>query len=687
MRRRIKSRVKSHIERIQATNTPHDRSGSRTFSECSHASSGEDADDEFDCNFHSGKDHECKEGEVQSAFPENINMPSDPFVEYDDFERYFETVQYIDDDHNDTDDDDDSDDNDDNGVEALIAAWAVKHNITLSALSDIMQILHPLIPSLPKDPRTLLKTQTTYDVTELPSGGFYYHLGVKTAVVSKITENIAYATDNPHIRMQLNIDGLPLFKSTNGQFWPILGRLENYLNDEPFIIGLYYGVTKPKSVDEYLTDFVREMGILERDGFDHAGLHFDISISSVICDTPARAFVKCVKSHSGYSGCDKCIQVGRWNGKMTFPETNACARDDEAFNEMRDEDHHKDISPLSALNIGMVSQFPIDYMHLVCLGVMRRLINLWIRGPLRCRLGSNIIDQISNALVGVKGWIPREFARKPRSLREIDRWKATELRQFLLYTGPVILSGRVDDAIFKNFMLFNVGIQLLVNPSLCEQYCEYAHELLVAFVEHFSALYGDNMVVYNVHGLVHLAEDAKRFGSLDATSSFPFENFLCKIKKMVRKPDHPLQQVVRRMSEGRRRPTVNNRPKRDLKIKHHCGPVPRDFANSTQYKQVNLNGTFISTDESDRCVRVNGEIGVVRNILFHEGQIFLVYEQYETAAPFYSYPLRSDVLGILKVSGLTGHLKVANASDVDVKCVVLPFKRSYIVIPLMQHVW
>ena len=55
------------------------------------------------------------------------------------------------------------------------------------------------------------------------------------------------------------------------------------------------------------------------------GLHFGekivyIDIHSVICDTPARAFVKCVKSYLGYHGCDKCTQEGVLKGKMTFPE-------------------------------------------------------------------------------------------------------------------------------------------------------------------------------------------------------------------------------------------------------------------------------------------------------------------------------------------------------------------------------
>ena len=72
-----------------------------------------------------------------------------------------------------------------------------------------------------------------------------------------------------------------------------------------------------------------------------------------------------------------------------------------------------------------------------------------MKGPLRTRLGGHSIDLISNKLLAVKKCVPSEFARKPRSVSELDRWKATELRQFLLYTGHVCLKDIIPDVMYK----------------------------------------------------------------------------------------------------------------------------------------------------------------------------------------------------------------------------------------------
>lgn len=90
----------------------------------------------------------------------------------------------------------------------------------------------------------------------------------------------------------------------------------------------------------------------------------------------------------------------------------------------------------------MINEFPIEYMHQVCLGVMKKLLITWMRSPrANNQLSSNRVAQISAKLISFVQYIPQEFARKPRGLEEVDIWKATEFRQFLLYTGQFALRG------------------------------------------------------------------------------------------------------------------------------------------------------------------------------------------------------------------------------------------------------
>lgn len=152
--------------------------------------------------------------------------------------------------------------------------------------------------------------------------------------------------DDYCFNLQINIDGLPLFKSTQHQFWPILGSLRNIENREPFIIGLLFGLKKPDNVSDFLQRFLDEYLELRDNGIEVGGKTLRIKLHSVICDTLARAFVKCVKLYSGYYGCDKCTQSGRWCGEMTYPETDAPLRTDESFIDILNDGHQTGRPPL-----------------------------------------------------------------------------------------------------------------------------------------------------------------------------------------------------------------------------------------------------------------------------------------------------------------------------------------------------
>jgi len=238
---------------------------------------------------------------------------------------------------------------------------------------------------------------------------------------------------NQHLMQQLNIDGLQLFKSSGYQFWPILASVVNAIDRHVFEVGLYGGYQKPGDVTEFLHDLVFEAEQLQRDGIMLGGVNCSVSIHSIVCDAPARSYVKCIKSHNSYSGCERCTVVGKWiTGRVTFPAVDKPLRTDESFKAMNDEDHHTGTSPLASLNIGLVTQFPLDEMHLVYLGVMRRLIMFWLRGPVvhKCRLSGYSIRVISDRMLHMQQNMCSEFVRKPRSLSEVDRWKATEFRIF-----------------------------------------------------------------------------------------------------------------------------------------------------------------------------------------------------------------------------------------------------------------
>ena len=109
----------------------------------------------------------------------------------------------------------------------------------------------------------------------------------------------------------------------------------------------------------------------------------------------------------------------------------------------------------------------------------------------------------------------------------------------------MVLYGNIPDDIYNIFVLLG-SIFILLDPSLAKSYHRYANELLEVFVKTYSAIFGQEHVVCNAHNLLHIADDAEKFGHLDSCSAYPFENFMQKIRKLVHKLEYPLQQVVER---------------------------------------------------------------------------------------------------------------------------------------------
>ena len=96
------------------------------------------------------------------------------------------------------------------------------------------------------------------------------------------------------------------------------------------------------------------------------------------------------------------------------------------------------------------------------------------------------------------------------------------------------MKGFLSPAAYANFLDLSIAIRILLIPSLCQYYVDFAESLLKYFVFSLSTIYEREHLVYNVHSLVHLANDARKCDVLDNVASFKFENYLDKLKKLIR---------------------------------------------------------------------------------------------------------------------------------------------------------
>ena len=135
----------------------------------------------------------------------------------------------------------------------------------------------------------------------------------------------------------------------------------------------------------------------------------------------------------------------------------------------------------------IIKQLPLDYMHLVCFGVMRCIL-FYLKGgyPLLFsgRLASADLIEISNCLSELKGKLPSDFAKEPRELTKVNQWKVTEFRTFLLYTDIVVLKDVLEPKRYKHFLSLALAICMLCEEeaNLRYSYLNSARQLLNYFV-------------------------------------------------------------------------------------------------------------------------------------------------------------------------------------------------------------
>jgi len=328
------------------------------------------------------------------------------------------------------------------------------------------------------------------------------------------------------LSVHINIDGLPLYKSSNCTLWPILLRFEGY--SRPLPIAVYCGVGKPDVV-LFVHNFLNELHVFKNIGLLlNNGVPIFMDQIVFLCDAPARAHLQCIKGHNGYAGCGYCRQRGSiLANRMVFCVQRSELRTDIAYYNFQ-ENNQLLLSPLTSI-VPLRAGFPPDYMHLICLGVVQKLFHYYFTATkhmrLSCKSSHLIVNQKSEKINSIKLFVPSDFQRRPRSLSEIAHFKASEYCLYILYLGPMLFKKYFAPKFFNHFCLLHFCVYVLCHDNLHHLY-HHAEKGLELFVHQMSELFGEQSVIYNVHVLLHLKEFVDMYGCFDKWSAFPFENYL-----------------------------------------------------------------------------------------------------------------------------------------------------------------
>ena len=304
-----------------------------------------------------------------------------------------------------------------------------------------------------------------------------------------------------------------------------------------------------------------------------------------------------------------------------------------------------------------------NYMHLVCLGVIKSMLTFLKQGPRICKLSNAMVQDISYILISLSGKKPSEFIRQPRSLTEIEHWNVTEFRQILLCTGPLALKSVIDKDLYQHFLTLHVSISILLNS--CNEYrafyLNFAEQLPKYFVKNALSFYGASFTVNNVHVLLHIHEDVRNFScSLNDISAFESENVMKTLKKMVRNDSKPVAQVAKRLSE---------------------------IENAENLKEVE---TFVlSFRQKDSCFQVaNAKMCFLKSKISEHCYECDIFKLAQTES-LYVIPIDSKRLGIGLIrskSKIGFEVAEVQKKDLKRKICILPLKNRFALFPMLHNI-
>lgn len=508
------------------------------------------------------------------------------------------------------------------------------------------------VPGIPSSVYLLMKSlkSVSIDILNIEKGDFAY-LGVQQNLEFLIDKGFLLSSlkESALINLKLNIDGLPLFRSSRINLWPVLMQAADCKKVVP--ISVFCGIGKPK-LEPFSQRLCAELIDLQKNGFSYRGLRVKIGSIMCVCDSPARSFVLCTKGHTSKDGCHWCRQFGTYTmDRVAYSSQLSALREDACYANF-DETNQLSVTPFMNV-VPLFSGFPPDFMHVVCLGVMRKMLRCYcmpIKGiRLSCRLPLSQIKQLNDRIESIRKFIPTDFQRKPRTVSELEYFKATEFRMFLLYIGPLLFKSILPTQFYKHFLMLHFSIYVYSSTKY-QMLHDAAEQCLNSFVHLFPILFHPCLLSFNVHALLHIPFFTKLYGPVDQFSAFNYENYLSAVKRRIRANNGIFKQTLNQLCQIRSLLNLSN-------------------------DQTQL--SFTTSSPNNCALTEAGEVIIVTYVSgpFVSGTLL------SFSRDLYSYPYPSSNLGIGYYSVTKNHIKNVIPAN---KAILVPFDTEYLVIPFIS---
>ena len=310
----------------------------------------------------------------------------------------------------------------------------------------------------------------------------------------------------------------------------------------------------------------------------------------------------------------------------------------------------------------LIKDAPCEYMHLVCLGVTKRMVELTFKvGENRDRVTKRKLSPPVTFNLKIKDiQLTREFSRRCRNL-DFGVMKASEFRNILIFFFPIVID--CIEVKFKKereiwlHLVFMVRACVIPNEEFRDIDDEKVNYACEQFYTLYEKTYGQINCTYSIHAVSHILK-IRQNRPLTYKSAFKFENFFSELRNLFQPGTvSPLKQVFQ-----------NCYAKRLLAF-HHCEKKTFFSAKKTQKPGKKMNpgkeiNHLIYTYDEDRVLTMFIIIEIIDEDTFKCN----IQGKYKANLPLSNVYDWSKV-GVYRAGAVSEELKIIKRQEISGKVI------------------